>query len=95
MCVCVWSQVHLQPCMLGEDYFQFSDWREANTLPGLRCWLAGLLSPAPASHLSLAASLHGWPAGMENQTLMGTRVFQWEGELKSSQEGQHALTDRA
>ena len=26
-----------------------------------------------ASHLSLAASLHGWPAGVENQPLMGLR----------------------
>lgn len=53
---------------------------------------AGPLGPVPASHLSLAVSLQGWPASMQNQTLMGTRVFQWEGELKSSQ---HAPTDRA
>lgn len=66
--------MHLQAFMSWEDYFQFSYWPEPNTLPGLRCWVAGFLSPAPASlasHLSLAVSLHGWPASVENQTLMG------------------------
>ncbi|CAB1451628.1 unnamed protein product [Pleuronectes platessa] len=27
--------------------------------------------PSPASHLSLAVSFPGWPAGVENQPLMG------------------------
>lgn len=67
--------MHLQACMLGQYYFQFSYWPEPSTLPGLRCWLTGLLSlplASPASHLSLAASLPGWPAGVENQPFDGS-----------------------
>lgn len=44
----------------------------------------------PASHLSLAVGLHGWPASVENQTLMGT-LRRWGG-AKRSQEGLHAAT---
>lgn len=59
----------------GQDYFQFSYWPRPSNPPRAQM-LAHRPSSAfplasPASHLSLAASLPGWPAGVENQPLMG------------------------
>lgn len=71
--VCGWSHMRLQACMSGQDYFQFSYWLEPSTLPGLRCWLTVLLSLSLPPTCPLAVSLHCWPAGMENQPLMGLR----------------------
>ncbi len=70
--MCVVDHMDLQACMSGQDYFQFSYWLEPSTLPQMLAHRPPQPSPASlASHLSLAASLCGWPAGVENQPLMG------------------------
>lgn len=45
-CVCIsdWSHTQLQASVSGQNYFQLSYWPEPSSLPGLRCWLAVLLS---------------------------------------------------
>lgn len=100
--MCGWSHMHLQACMSGQYYFQFSYWPEPSTLPGLRCWFTGLLSlplhPLPPTCPWLRAS----PAGP-----LAWKISLWwvcgdwrRGRLRlwggwKPQEEQHALTDRA
>lgn len=102
VCVCGWSHMHLQACMSGQDYFQFSYWLETSTLPGLRCWLTGLLSltlpPLPPTCPWLQASTAGLPAWKISLwwawgDWRRGRLGLWRGW--KPQEEQHALTDRA
>lgn len=74
-CVCVWLEPHAPPGLyVRAGLFSVQLLAVAQHPP----WAQMLAlrppqpSPAsPASHLSLAASLCGWPAGVENQPLMG------------------------
>lgn len=102
LCVCGWSHMHLQACMSGQHYFQFSYWLEPSTLPRLRCWLTGLLSltlpPLPPTCPWLQASTAGPPAWKISLwwawgDWRRGRPWLWKGW--KPREEQHALTDRA
>ncbi|KAK5929814.1 hypothetical protein CgunFtcFv8_011015 [Champsocephalus gunnari] len=61
--------MHHHACVLGQDYFQLLARAQHPSQAQMPAHRPPLCSPA--SHLSLAAVLLGWPAGVENQALMG------------------------
>ena len=76
-CVCaVGATCTFRPACQGRTIFSsVTGWSPAPSPGSDAGSLASSALPLAslASHLSLAASLHGWPAGVENQPLMGLR----------------------